>query len=175
MNRDTSNLDTPDWSISAGDSSQIVSASTEATSSNTSSSNSNLGSGSLIKGSLLFSSPTNLEGRVEGDITCSNELIVSESALVKGTIQSKSLKVFGEVIGDIVAESLLEFFAGARVKGDISCPRIIMHDGVIFEGNCKMEAPSDANSSLSERVGISRYDSSLYDVCLLYTSDAADE
>jgi len=103
---------------------------------------SKIGQGSVIRGELSFLSATTIEGSVEGSIACSDEIVIAEQGCVDASITAKYVKVFGRVNGDISSEILIELFAGSQVKGNISSPRVVMHDGVLFEGNCKMEAAS---------------------------------
>ena len=106
-----------------------------------SSENSAVGIGSIVKGIVSFVGPVRVDGVVEGDLVCSSELTVGEAGKVKANVRADVVKVFGTVLGDISAESLIELFAGAKVIGNIKAERVAIHDGVNFQGQCKMLEP----------------------------------
>jgi cytoskeletal protein CcmA (bactofilin family) len=46
----------------------------------------------------------------------------------------------GTLRGNVRAKRVVELQAPARLYGDIETPSLIIHAGVMFEGNCKMES-----------------------------------
>jgi len=46
--------------------------------------------------------------------------------------------ISGEVRGNIIAEKRIEIHAPGKGFGNIQSPNLIINEGVIFEGNCKM-------------------------------------
>ncbi len=98
-----------------------------------------LGVGSRICGSLGFAGTVQIEGEVEGDIACEGELTIGEQAVIHGLIQASSARIFGKVVGDITCRDRLELHAGASVHGDLLCPKVVMQDGVFFDGTCRMK------------------------------------
>lgn len=97
-----------------------------------------LGKGSRVNGKLAFEGAVRLEGQVEGEIAAEDTLTIGEGAVLKAKINGTSVVVHGTVNGDITARSLLELHATAKVVGNISSPRLVMHEGAIFEGQCSM-------------------------------------
>lgn len=98
-----------------------------------------LGRGTEFDGKLTFEGQVQIEGRFNGEIFSKDRLIVGESAKVHAEVSTGTLMVYGEVVGNIRAASVVELKAGARVRGNIETPALIIEKGVIFEGNCKME------------------------------------
>lgn len=105
-----------------------------------SSESSTIGIGSTVKGIVTFAGPVRVDGVVEGDLVCTSEVSVGEAGKVKANIRAESVKVFGTILGDISAESLIELYAGAKVIGNLKAARVAIHDGVDFQGHCKMSA-----------------------------------
>lgn len=97
-------------------------------------------------GTFEFSGGAQIDGVLEGEITAEGELIIGETAQIKATIRGERVGVFGRVIGDIYCNDRLEIFSGARVSGNISSPRLVIHDGVVFDGSCCMD-PEAAGGS----------------------------
>ena len=112
-----------------------------------------IGLGANFRGSLECQSSVRIEGFLEGEILSGGEVTVGEAAEVKARINGDSVKVFGTVVGDITAVTRLEVFSGARISGNISSPRLVMHDGVVFDGHCAMFPEAGRpGSSLSQSI-----------------------
>ncbi len=98
---------------------------------------SQLGSRSMMVGRFEFLGGAELHGELEGEILAKGDLILGESASIRASVQAERMKIFGQVEGDIDCEERIEAFAGARIAGNIRCPNVVMHDGVLFEGRCE--------------------------------------
>lgn len=97
-----------------------------------------LGKGSRIVGKLSFEGPARIEGMVEGEILAQDLLTIGESAVVNAQITGIAVIVHGRVTGDVVARKRLEIRAPGRLVGNISTPSLVIHEGVVFEGQCTM-------------------------------------
>lgn len=91
-----------------------------------------------LNGNLQLTGTSRIDGNVEGEIFSEGELTVGETAEIKSTINGQKVSIFGRVVGNIICSERLELFAGAKVSGCIVSPRIVMHDGVVFDGTCRM-------------------------------------
>jgi cytoskeletal protein CcmA (bactofilin family) len=109
-----------------------------------------LGKGSRVTGKLVFEGTVRIEGQVEGEITAQDTLTVGESAVINAQINGTSIVVNGKVTGDITARKRLEIRAPGKVFGNISAPSLVIHEGVIFEGQCTM-SPSESTRVEKER------------------------
>ena len=114
---------------------------------------SRIGRGCHVKGSLELVGAAHIDGGVEGQIVCSGELVVGETGIINGRITTESIKVFGQIVGDVVCSENLEFHSGARVKGDIRSPQVVITDGVLYEGRCSMPIVDLPTSSESLEQG----------------------
>lgn len=125
------------WAV-APRGSAVVSQTEVSTSTATGSATTCLAVGSSLKGELSLVGESELNGNCDGEIVSEGQLTIGESAEINGDITGSDVRVFGRVAGDIVCSSRLELHAGAHVTGSITSPRVVMHDGVVFEGDCKM-------------------------------------
>jgi len=98
-----------------------------------------LGKNTQFEGKLTFSGVVRIDGRFKGEIFTDGTLIVGETALLECDIQTAYINVCGEVRGNIVAQNKIEIHAPGRVFGNISAPIVTLDEGVIFEGNCRMQ------------------------------------
>ncbi len=114
-------------------------------SSNVQTANSRIGKECHFNGSLEFVGTTQIDGSVEGDILSRGELVIGETGIINGCIATERVKIFGQVVGNISCTKSLEFHSGARIRGDIKSPSIVIHDGVLFEGQCIMPVKDDSS------------------------------
>ncbi len=97
-----------------------------------------LGPGTVIDGTFRFDNPVCVDGTLTGEIVTSSVLIVGPHAEVQASVIVGSLIVQGTIIGDIEADELVELRAGADVRGNIETRRIVIEDGAVFSGKCRM-------------------------------------
>ena len=98
-----------------------------------------LGGDTEFEGKLSFRGAVRIDGNFKGEIFTEGTLIVGESAIIESTIHVSHIIISGEIRGNIIADKRIEIHAPGRVFGNIQAPIIIMEEGVIFEGNCRMQ------------------------------------
>jgi cytoskeletal protein CcmA (bactofilin family) len=98
-----------------------------------------LGKDTEFEGKLSFTGAVRLDGKFSGEIFSSGTLIVGESAIIKSQIHVADMIISGEVHGDIFAEKKIEINVPGKLFGNIQTPKLVVEEGVIFEGSCKMQ------------------------------------
>jgi cytoskeletal protein CcmA (bactofilin family) len=98
-----------------------------------------LDSRTKINGKLNFEGPVQIDGHVEGEIVAREHLVIGEGAQVMAKIKAGSVVVAGVVNGEIIATERIEIRASARISGNLAAPRVVMHEGALFEGHCTMK------------------------------------
>jgi len=98
-----------------------------------------LGKDTEFEGKLSFTGAVRLDGKFSGEIFSSGTLIVGESAIIKSQIHVADMIISGEVHGDIFAEKKIEISVPGKLFGNIQTPKLVVEEGVIFEGSCKMQ------------------------------------
>lgn len=96
--------------------------------------------GTQVSGKLNFTTPTRIEGRMRGEVRASDLLVIARGGQLQGTVWPTSLVVAGEVRGQILGADRVEIQPGGRVAGTIETKVLIIADGAIFEGDCRMAA-----------------------------------
>ncbi len=99
-----------------------------------------LGPGSRVEGKLGFEGSVQIDGHVKGEIDAKDTVVVGDKAVINAQILAGTVVVKGKVNGDVVARKRLELHAPARLVGNITTPSLVIHEGVVFEGNCSMGA-----------------------------------
>ena len=98
--------------------------------------------GSEMEGRYTFRGTVMLNGRFKGEISSEDTLIIGERAVLKADVRAGRLVVNGEVTGNLSALERIELKRTARVYGDVEAPVVVVEEGVLFEGHCRMAKPS---------------------------------
>ena len=97
-----------------------------------------LAQGCTFNGEVQIQGIFRVEGEFDGTIRTPEQLVVGKTGVVRGDIQVKNAIIGGKVIGNITAETKIELQSGSHVEGDIRTRRLVIDEGVFFEGNCSM-------------------------------------
>jgi cytoskeletal protein CcmA (bactofilin family) len=113
-----------------------------------------------FEGKLSFTGAVRIDGKFSGEIFSGGTLIVGESAIIKSQIHVADMIISGEVHGDVFAENKIEINVPGKLFGNIQTPKLVIEEGVVFEGNCKMkdlgkEPAKDLVSSPKKTEGLS--------------------
>jgi cytoskeletal protein CcmA (bactofilin family) len=93
---------------------------------------------SEIEGKYTFSGTVMLNGKFSGEITSKDTLIIGEKGVINASIRAGLVLVNGEVTGNILGGERVELRGTARVFGDVEAPVIVVEEGVLFQGHCRM-------------------------------------
>ncbi len=108
-----------------------------------------LDQGCELEGHLTFSGTLVLNGKFQGELLSSDTLIVGEGGDLKADVQVGVAIISGQLSGQITAKERVELRSTARVYGDIVTPVLVLEEGVIFDGHCKMKV--DELEAVNER------------------------
>jgi cytoskeletal protein CcmA (bactofilin family) len=100
--------------------------------------NSILGKGCKFKGTVDVEGTLRIDAEFEGVVNCPDTLVVGKTGVVKADINVKNAVIGGKVIGNIKATNKIELQSGSHIEGDIHTHRLVIDEGVFFEGSCKM-------------------------------------
>ena len=107
--------------------------------------------GSEIEGKYTFSGTVMINGKLRGEIESNDTLIVGEKGVLNATIRAGTVVVSGEVVGNILAAERVELRGTARMFGDVEAPVVVVEEGVLFEGHCRMNKTRAADAQAPAR------------------------
>lgn len=91
-----------------------------------------LGPDVVIEGNLTAGADLNLEGRVEGDVTCAT-LVQGAQSVIRGTVRAGTARLAGTIEGSVdVGELVIQ--ASARVTGDVAYEKLTIEQGAEVDG-----------------------------------------
>ena len=105
-----------------------------------------------IEGKYACAGTVILNGIFRGEIHAEDTLIIGSCGRVHAVVQAGSVIINGELVGNVTAAKRVELRRGAQVTGDIEAPVIVMEEGVLLEGQCRMRQEQQDESSRPSNV-----------------------
>ena len=91
-----------------------------------------LGADTAIRGDISAKADLHLDGRIEGDVTCTS-IVQGERSEVVGSIVAESARLAGTVRGSIVVGELV-ILKSARIHGDVHYDALTIEQGAQVDG-----------------------------------------
>jgi len=114
-----------------------------------------LGKGTEFKGVLSFEGTIRVDGKVEGEVLSKDTLIAGDEAHLQGEISVGTIISSGKIVGNVIASQKAHILAPGVIEGNIKTPKLIIEEGVTFDGKCEMAGQKKAADqkvvSLTER------------------------
>lgn len=98
-----------------------------------------------ICGDLKTSGEMQVDGTVEGDISCS-KLVIGEKAKITGEIEADEVVIKGQVKGRVKAGKV-QLAKTARVLGDVWHDSLAIEAGAFLEGHCQRNDAAPAGTA----------------------------
>ncbi|MEI7792917.1 MAG: polymer-forming cytoskeletal protein [Candidatus Berkelbacteria bacterium] len=103
-----------------------------------------------IKGNLYNKGSIQVNGSVEGEVKSDENLIIGETAQIKGPVIARVIEISGEVKGLVEATDKLEIHPTGRIYGDINAKSLIIKEGATFVGKSIMPGEAKAAAEVAK-------------------------
>lgn len=98
-----------------------------------------VGFGTVMAGEAVFKGMLRVDGNLTGQISSEDgTLLVGTNGQVDANVNVSIATIHGTVNGDIVATKRIELGRSAKVVGNIQTPALVIEQGAILEGSCRM-------------------------------------
>ena len=97
-----------------------------------------IGNGTTFKGDIIASKSLRIDGVLIGNIKESENVIIGETAQIKGNISANYVVVDGTVEGNITANDSIELLNKSKVIGDLTTTILSINEGAKFKGKSLM-------------------------------------
>jgi len=105
-----------------------------------------VGGGTVVTGEASFKAMMRIDGHLSGRVSSTGgTLVIGANGRVDANIEVAVATIHGTVNGDIIATQRLELGRSAKVSGNIQTPSLMIEQGAVFEGGCKMSAAAEKN------------------------------
>lgn len=128
--------------------------------------NSIIGEGAHFNGDISLKGLFRIDGDFSGTIKEADKVLIGRNGRAQCTIHAGTVVVGGVVKGDIVSTEKVVVLSTGMVIGNISTPRLMVEDGVVLNGRCKIiefsqkglnEQESPVPGNASDSADIERY------------------
>ncbi len=100
--------------------------------------NSIIGEGTKFNGDFELNGLLRIDGDFCGTVRTNGKVLIGKNGRVECTVYAGTVVIGGIVRGQICANEKVIILSTGIMLGDISTPRFIVEEGVIFNGNCKI-------------------------------------
>jgi cytoskeletal protein CcmA (bactofilin family) len=98
--------------------------------------------GTMLEGQIKIEGDIKIEGNIKGSVTSKGKVIISNNGKVDGDIICQNAEISGYVTGKLKIADILFLKGSAIIDGDINTGKLVIENGVKFNGNCSMGAPA---------------------------------
>lgn len=100
--------------------------------------NSIIGEGTRFKGEFDLNGLLRIDGDFNGTIRTNGKVLIGSNGRVECTMYAGTVVIGGILRGDVFSTEKVTILSTGMVIGNIQSPRLVIEDGVILNGNCKI-------------------------------------
>jgi len=97
-----------------------------------------IGKGSAVDGTLKVQSSLRVDGRIKGQVSTTDSLVIGKDGEIEGEIRVKNAIVGGKIKGKIFASGKVVLESKSSFYGELKTSKLVIDEGAIFEGVCSM-------------------------------------
>lgn len=97
-----------------------------------------IGHGAVFHGDMTAPETIRVDGLLEGDCSCDENLILGAEGQIKGNIHAQNIIISETVEGDVTASGKMEILSTGRLTGNITARSLVIDEDAYFDGRCTM-------------------------------------
>jgi cytoskeletal protein CcmA (bactofilin family) len=97
-----------------------------------------IGKGSVLEGNIRVQNSMRVDGRIKGDVECSDTVVIGKEGEVQGEVKANNVLLAGRLVGKIIAQGKVYLESKSVILGDLKASRLVVDDGAVFDGSCVM-------------------------------------
>jgi cytoskeletal protein CcmA (bactofilin family) len=109
-----------------------------------------IGKNTSIKGEMTGSGNIRVDGRIEGGISITGNVVIGSSGDVVGNIKAENLLVSGSIKGNVDVAGNLSVFSSGQLIGDAKTTAFSIEEGGVFRGHSEMAAKKKDGAEIVE-------------------------
>lgn len=108
-----------------------------------------IGPGAVFDGNLNAPETTRVDGVINGNCNCGQNLILGPEGRIKGNITAQNVIISGKVEGDVMVHGKLELYSTGKLVGNVTARSLVIDEDAYFDGRCSMAASSAPSADYS--------------------------
>jgi cytoskeletal protein CcmA (bactofilin family) len=113
--------------------------------------NSIIGDGTILKGEFELNGLLRIDGTFYGKVKTNGKVLVGKNGIAECDIFAGTIVIGGKVKGEVIATERIILLSTGELIGNIKTPRLVIEEGVIFEGTCEIIEDKDKLQKIKER------------------------
>jgi cytoskeletal protein CcmA (bactofilin family) len=101
---------------------------------------------STISGKLSYQGPVRIEGKLRGEVTSTDVIVVSEAGSVEGRLRAPRILLLGSLVGEVAGAETLVIGPAAYAKGRIQAERLTVCEGARLDADIAVGDPHSYES-----------------------------
>lgn len=97
---------------------------------------STVGENSTLDGTFEVTGNLRVDGKFTGKLRVSETLVVGRNGMVDAKVVAKNAVIAGTIKGDLNATEKITLQSGSRLEGEMVTSRLVIEEGVSFQGSC---------------------------------------
>jgi cytoskeletal protein CcmA (bactofilin family) len=108
-----------------------------------------IGRGTVIEGSVTVVNSLRVDGRINGNVSTPESLVVGKDGEIKGEITVGNAVIGGRIEGKKHANGKVDLENKAYFRGELRTSKLVIDEGAFFDGSCHMaEVPRDKRQTV---------------------------
>jgi cytoskeletal protein CcmA (bactofilin family) len=105
-----------------------------------------ISTGSVLEGQIKVDGEVLVDGLIKGTVHSKGKVVIGANGKVEGDVICQEAEISGRVSGKIQVKEILFLKGNAQIDGDIHTGKLVMENGVQFNGKCHMGGTAPANN-----------------------------
>lgn len=97
-----------------------------------------IGKGTKVEGKFVVQGSIRVDGEVKGEVFATDLFVLGKEGKMNGNLKTKNASISGTFEGTIDADGKVELLQSAIFKGELTCKKLVIEEGVTFDGNISM-------------------------------------
>ncbi|MDA0379229.1 MAG: polymer-forming cytoskeletal protein [Bacteroidetes bacterium] len=97
-----------------------------------------IAAGTTLEGTISTKDDIRVSGQLKGTLKVEGKAIIAQEGQVEGEVFAVDADVAGFLKGEITIKERLVLKSTARIEGSIKTTRLIVEEGAIIDGTCRM-------------------------------------
>lgn len=111
-----------------------------------------IATGTTVHGDIESDADMRIDGNIIGNVVCKSKIVLGESGIIQGDLNSTHADVFGTINGNVATKDLLILKSKSTINGNLSTGRLQIEPNAVFNGKCTMTSEQSAHISTSAPV-----------------------
>lgn len=99
-----------------------------------------IAAGTTLEGTISTKDDIRVSGQLKGTLRVEGKAIIAQEGHVEGDVHAVDADIAGLVKGELTIKERLVLKSTARIEGTIRTTRLIVEEGAVIDGTCRMGA-----------------------------------